>query len=102
MIKINKEYMIKKISSIYQKIFKVVPYENKLSFDLLKIANTYYNAIKKLEITNPINFDNLFTDITESFWKNLQFIINSYITCNNDTYIEYGYKIEEIILNESW
>ena len=84
MIKINKEYMITKISSIYQKIFNVIPYENKVSFDLIKILNKYYNAIKKLEITNPINFDNLFTDITESFWKKLQFIINSYINLTDD------------------
>ena len=59
MIQINKEYMQTKIASMYQKFFEVIPQENKLSEELVFLANNYFNNICILERITPNNFERI-------------------------------------------
>ena len=100
MLSINKEYMVTKINSLYTKIMKVIPTENKLLKDLIIIANNYNNEVKTVEKYKDFNI--LFTKLTENFWKNLTNIVTYHIKSNNIIYGNWGYRVEEIIMNESW
>jgi hypothetical protein len=104
MLSINKEYIVTKIDSIYKKIFEVIPIENKLSLELNKLANNYYHDIKLLENlnNNTSEYDILFYKITDNFWKILNKTINLHIKLNINIYENWGYIVDEIILNESW
>ena len=102
MFQINKEYMRTKITSLYQKFFEVIPHENKLSTELVKLADNYFNNISILENITPNNFDIIFTSMTDKFWKNLIKTIKLYTESDTIVYAKWGYRIDEIILNETW
>ena len=102
MFQINKDYMRNKITSLYQKFFEVIPQENKLSEELVILANNYFNNICILENITPNNFDIIFTSMSDKFWKNLINTIKSHTKINNIVYAKWGYRLDEIILNETW
>ena len=102
MIQINKDYMQTKIISLYQKLFEVIPQENKLSTELVILANNYFNNICILENITSTNFDTIFTTMSDKFWKNLIKTIKSHTKTDNMVYAKWGYRLDEIILNESW
>jgi len=102
MFQINKDYMRNKITSLYQKFFEVIPQENKLSEELVILANNYFNNICILENITPNNFDTIFSSMSDKFWKNLIKMIKSYTKSDNIVYAKWGYRLDEIILNESW
>ena len=102
MIHINKDYMQTKITTLYQKFFEVIPQENKLLEELVILANNYFNNICILENITPTNFDNIFSSMSDKFWKNLIKIIKSYTKTDNTVYAKWGYRLDEIILNETW
>jgi hypothetical protein len=102
MFQINKDYMQTKITSIYQKLFEVIPQENKLSKELVILMNNYFNNICILENITPHNFDTIFSSMSDKFWKNLIKIIKSHTKTDNTVYAKWGYRLDEIILNETW